>query len=81
MKSMIIYIKNNRIDYISRYRIGQLHDYRFLKKEFPPDPGWFEHFNVKVDLGSHVTHSGSHPSESGFSGYSGLKKNGKNLCH
>jgi hypothetical protein len=28
-----------------------LHDYRFLKEEFPPAQGWFENFNVKVDLG------------------------------
>ena len=51
MKSMIISSKNKRIDYISRCRIGKMHDYRFLKEEFPPDTAWFEHFNVKVDLG------------------------------
>ena len=31
--------------------MGKLHDYRFLKAEFPPDKGWFEPFNIKVDLG------------------------------
>ena len=48
---MIISGKNKRIDYISRCKIGKLHDYRFLKEVFPPDKGWFEHFNIKVDLG------------------------------
>ena len=48
---MIISSENKRIDYISRCRIGKLHDYRFLKEVFPPDKGWFEHFNIKVDLG------------------------------
>ena len=48
---MIISSKNKRIDYLSRGRIGKVHDYRFLKEEFPPDKAWFEHFNIKVDLG------------------------------
>lgn len=28
-----------------------MHDYRFLKEEFPPEQAWFENFKVKVDLG------------------------------
>lgn len=48
---MIISSENKRIGYISRCRIGKLHDYRFLKEEFPPDKNWFEPFNIKVDLG------------------------------
>ena len=48
---MIISSKNKKINYISPSRIGQLHDYRFLQEAFPPAPGWFEDFKVKVDLG------------------------------
>jgi hypothetical protein len=28
-----------------------MHDYRFLKEEFPPEQNWFAKFNVRVDLG------------------------------
>ena len=48
---MIIFSKNKRISYISPDRIGQWHDYRFLKEAFSPHKGWFEDFKVKVDLG------------------------------
>ena len=48
---MIISDKRTKIRYLSHYRVGKTHDYRFLKEEFPPKQNWFAKFNVRVDLG------------------------------
>lgn len=39
------------VRYISYYRIGKVHDYRFLKEEFTPNKNWFENYNIMVDSG------------------------------
>lgn len=37
--------------YVSPIYKGNWHDYKILKKEFPPDQNWFENLHVKLDLG------------------------------
>jgi len=48
---MVISDRSKRVRYISHCRVGKIHDYRFLKEEFPPEQDWFAKFNVRVDLG------------------------------
>lgn len=51
LKSLVISEQKKRICYLSRSRIGKIHDYKFMKEIFNPDLNWFENFNIKVDLG------------------------------
>jgi len=51
LKAMIIRDAEKRIGYISHYRVGKVHDYNFLKKEFNPEMHWFSNFTIHVDLG------------------------------
>jgi len=37
--------------YVSPIYKGKWHDYKILKKEFPPGQGWFEGLEVDLDLG------------------------------
>lgn len=37
--------------YVSKLYNGTVNDYVMLKKEFPPDIHWFEHKEVRIDLG------------------------------
>lgn len=48
---MIISTKDTRIRYLSTVYVGKAHDYSILKKEFPPHQPWFEHLEVRLDLG------------------------------
>lgn len=40
-----------RILYLSKCWVGKMHDFKLLKKEFPPEQNWFQNFKVRVDLG------------------------------
>lgn len=37
--------------YVSKLYHGTVNDYAMLKKEFPPEVHWFEHKEVRIDLG------------------------------
>lgn len=36
---------------MSQSWVGKVHDFKLLKREFPPEQGWFKKFRVRVDLG------------------------------
>ena len=36
---------------MSEVFVGKAHDYSILKAEFPPEKGWFENLEVRLDLG------------------------------
>ena len=48
---MAIATQDKFIKYLSPVYIGTSHDFSILKTEFPPSKGWFEKFDIKVDLG------------------------------
>lgn len=50
-KSFIISTIDKKIPYISYSFRGKAHDYSILKTELPPSEKWFEHFEVRLDLG------------------------------
>jgi hypothetical protein len=48
---LIISTQDKRIRYLSAVFVGKAHDYGILKAEFPPEQGWFENLEVRLDLG------------------------------
>lgn len=48
---MIIATSDGSIHYGSRCWVGNRHDYRMLKHEFPPEKDWFTSHRVRLDLG------------------------------
>ena len=51
MKVLVISNKGRRILYVSKSWVGKIHDFKLLKREFPPEQEWFKNFRVRVDLG------------------------------
>jgi hypothetical protein len=43
--------KDRYIHFVSKGWVGQSHDYKQLKYEFPPDQPWFKDLAVMLDLG------------------------------
>ncbi len=49
---MVISTKDKRVDFLGKtVEGGKIHDYALLKKEFPPQAGWFAKQRLFVDLG------------------------------
>jgi hypothetical protein len=40
-----------KVLYVSHAWVGNTHDYRMFKEEFPPQQNWLKNFRVRVDLG------------------------------
>jgi len=36
---------------VSKSWVGKVHDFKLLKREFPPGQEWFKNFHVRLDLG------------------------------
>ena len=51
LKSLLISGTDRYIYYLSTACVGKVHDYKLMKKEFPPCKDWFRDFNIKTDLG------------------------------
>ena len=51
MKPLVRSNPAKRILYLSKSWVGKIHDFRFLKAEFPLHQKWFQKFKVRVDSG------------------------------
>jgi DDE superfamily endonuclease len=51
VKVLVISNKQRKILYVSKSWVGKVHDFKLLKREFPPEQEWFKNFRVRVDLG------------------------------
>lgn len=51
MKALVISNEGRKILYVSQCWVGKVHDFKLLKREFPPEQKWFKNFQVRVDLG------------------------------
>ena len=48
---MILSNPQRKVLYVSNCWVGNTHDYRMFKEEFPPEQDWLKGFQVRVDLG------------------------------
>jgi len=53
VKSLIMSTPDRYVHYISYCWVGRTHDFAILKEEFPASDGWFDPFEIRLDLGYH----------------------------
>lgn len=51
VKSLIISTPDRYIHYVSYCWVGRTHDFAVLKEEFPAADGWFDKYEIRLDLG------------------------------